>query len=320
MLCISSRGLFIAFILLIQFPAYSVLAQQDKLAGRWEGKVKTVQGERSTTVIFKKEGDGYTGRTPSMRQGQEILIKEIKIDGEKITAKADVDTPQGSVIINYTFTLAGETMKGEGAVDFGGQNFTFDIDLKRVSNDTAGPLDSQSQTQTQSQSQSQTGSQQRTRTSVEQPQQKQSIDYFVGQWSFKYIGRESALWPAPREGVVTFTKRADGKSVEGVTEGKSDGNIFKETSVISFDEPGKMLAFTEKLANGVVLKSKADWTSPISIRFDIEPVKVKGQTLQLRRTITVVAAHTFTVTEELSENGGPFVRLGSAVFTKVGAN
>jgi hypothetical protein len=319
MLCISSRGLFIAFILLVQFPYYAVSAQQDKLAGRWEGKVQTAQGERATTVIFKKEGDSYTGRTPSLRAGQEILIKEIKLDGEKITAKADVDTPQGSVTINYIFTLAGETMKGEGAVDFGGQNFTFDIDLKRVSNDTEGPLESQSQTQAQSQSQSQAGGQQRSRASVPQPQQKQSIDYFAGQWSFKYIGRESALWPAPREGVVTFTKRADGQSVEGVTEGKSDGNIFKETSVIAFDEPGKILTFTEKLAGGVVLKSKADWTSPISIRFDIEPVKVKGQTLKLRRTINVVAAHTFTVAEELSEDGGPFVRLGSAVFTKVGA-
>jgi hypothetical protein len=317
MLYLNARGLFIAFILLMQFPAYSVLAQPDKLAGRWEGKVRTVQGERATTVIFKKEGDGYTGRTPSLRPGQEILIKEIKIDGEKVTAKADADTPQGSVTINYTFTLAGETMKGEGTVDFGGQNFTFGIDLKRVSNDTAGPLDSQSQTQTQSQSQSQTEGQRRPRTDVPQPQQKQSIDYFAGQWSFKYIGRESALWPAPREGVVTFTKRADGKSVEGVTEGKSDGNLFKETSVITFDEPSKMLTFTEKLANGVVLNSKADWTSPISIRFDIEPVKVKSQTLQLRRTINVVAAHTFTIVEELSEDGGPFVRLGSAVFTKV---
>jgi hypothetical protein len=312
------RGLFIAFILLIQFPAFSVLAQQDKLEGRWEGKVQTVQGERSTTVIFKKEGAGYTGRTPSMRAGQEILIKEIKIDGEKITAKADVDTPQGSVTINYTFTLAGETIKGEGAVDFGGQNFTFDINLKRVSNDTAGPLESQSQTQTQTQAQTQAGSQQRSRTNVAQPQQKQSIDYFAGQWSFKYIGRESPLWPAPREGVVTFTKRADGKSVEGAMEGRSDGNLFKETSVITFDEASKMLTFSEKLASGVVLNSKGDWSSPISIRFSIEPVKVKGQTLQLRRTISVVAAHTFTVAEELSEDGGPFVRLGSAVFTRSG--
>jgi hypothetical protein len=164
----------------------------------------------------------------------------------------------------------------------------------------------------------QTESQQR-RPRVEQPQQKQSIDYFAGKWSFKYIGRESLFGPAPRDGVVTFTKRADGKSIESLTEGKSDGKDYKETSVITFDEASKSLTFKEKLASGVVLNSKADWTSPISIRFEIEPVKVKGQTLQMRRIVNVVAAHTFRLTEELSEDGGPFVRLGSAVFTRIDA-
>ncbi|HSF25481.1 MAG TPA: hypothetical protein VLE20_14745, partial [Blastocatellia bacterium] len=55
----------------------------------------------------------------------------------------------------------------------------------------------------------------------------------------------------------------------------------------------------------------------ISIRFTIDPIKVKGQTVQLKRVISIVAAHSFTVTEELSEDGGPFVRLGSAVYSKV---
>ena len=69
----------------------------------------------------------------------------------------------------------------------------------------------------------------------------------------------------------------------------------------------------------LALTSKGDWTSPISIRFTIDPVTAKGRKLQLRRTISVVAAHSFTVAEELSEDGGPFVRLGSAVFSKVDA-
>ena len=152
-----------------------------------------------------------------------------------------------------------------------------------------------------------------------QPQQKQSIDYFVGQWSYKYIGRESALWPAPRECAVTFTKRADGKSVEGASECRHEGGAFKDNLVIVFDEAAKTLSFTEKLGSGVALTSKGDWTSPISIRFAIDPVTAKGQKLQLRRTISVVAAHSFTVAEDLSEDGGPFVRLGSAVFSKIGA-
>jgi hypothetical protein len=164
--------------------------------------------------------------------------------------------------------------------------------------------------------QSQTENQQR-RPRAQQPQQVQSLDYFAGKWSFKYIGRESALWPAPREGVVTFKKRADGKSIESVTEAESDGKAFKETSLITFDEASKILTFREKLASGIVLNSKGDWSSPLSIRFEIEPVRVRGQKLQMRRNVSVVAPHAFRVTEELSEDGGPFVRLGSAVFSKI---
>jgi len=307
-------------ILSAQLLAIPVFAQQDKLVGRWEGKVQSLQGERETNLVIRKEGDVYTGVMPGMRQGMEIQIKDFKIDGDKVTARGDVETPQGAITINYTFTLAGETMKGQGALDFGGQSVTFDIDLKRVSASApAASAGQQPAAQGQPPGQGQGQGQQRQRIDVPQPQQKQSIDYFAGQWSYKYVGRESALWPAPRECVVTFTKRADGKSVEGVSECKHEGGAFKDNLVIVFDEATKMMTFAEKLGSGVALTSKGDWTSPISIRFAIDPVTAKGQKLQLRRTISIVAAHSFTVAEELSEDGGPFVRLGSAVFSRVGA-
>ena len=34
-------------------------AQNDQLAGRWEGETNSMQGKRPTTVIFKKEGDFF---------------------------------------------------------------------------------------------------------------------------------------------------------------------------------------------------------------------------------------------------------------------
>lgn len=302
------------FGILLALPLFCIsAAAQDKLVGRWEGKIQSMQGERPTTAVFKKEGEGYSGKMPGMRPGTEIELKEIKIEGDKITAKADVETPQAAVTINYTFTLAGEDLKGVGAVDFGGQTITFEMTLKRVSNSTDGPLVAASQAPP---AQAAGGGGQRQRTDVPQPQQKQSIDYFAGQWSYSYVGRESALGPAPRDCTVSFTKRADGVSVEGVTQCKHDGGVLKGNTVIVFDEAAKMLSFTEKTDNGVTLTSKGNWSSPISIRFTIDPVKAKGQTLQLRRTISIVAAHSFTVTEELSEDGGPFVRLGNAVYSK----
>src|SRR5215475_3781799 len=312
---ISICGFFCAIFISVQLFAVAVFAQEDKLVGRWEGKVRSPQGERETNLVIKNEGGVYTGVMPGMRQGIEVQLKDFKIDGDKVTARADVEGPQGAIRIDYTFTLAGETLKGQGALDFGGQAITFDIDLKRVSANAAAAAGHQAQEQPQRDGQGQ----QRQRIETPQPQQKQSIDYFVGQWSYKYIGRESALWPAPRECVVTFTKRADGKSIEGVSECKHDGGAFKDNLVIVFDDASKAISFNEKLGSGVALTSKADWSSPISIRFTVDPVTAKQQKLQLRRTISVVAAHSFTVAEELSENGGPFVRLGSAVFSKVGA-
>jgi hypothetical protein len=309
-------GVFCAILIFVQLFALAVLAQQDKLVGRWEGKVQSPQGERETNLVIKNEGGVYTGVMPGMRQGMEVQLKDFKIDGDKVTAKAEVEAPQGAITINYSFTLAGETLKGQGSLDFGGQAFTFDLDLKRVSADAAS-AGQQAQGQPQSQAQGQGQGQQRQRVEVPQPQQKQSVDYFVGQWSYKYIGRESALWPAPRECMVTFTKRADGKSVEGVSDCKHEGGVFKDSMVIVFDEAAKTLGFTEKLGSGVALTSKGDWTSPISIRFTVDPVTAKGQKLQLRRVISVVSAYSFTVTEELSEGGGPFARLGSATFAKV---
>jgi hypothetical protein len=316
-------GVVCTIIISVQLLSVAALAQQDKLVGRWEGKAQSPQGERETNLVIKKEGDVYTGVMPGMG-GMVIQLKDFKIDGDKVTAKADIETPQAAITINYSFTLAGETMKGEGALDFGGQSITIGFDLKRVSANASAPATSASAgqqpgAQGQGPGQGQGQGQGRDRVSVPQPQQKQSIDYFVGQWSYKYIGRESALWPAPRECVVTFTKRADGKSVEGASECKHEGGAFKDSMVIVFDEAAKTLSLTEKLGSGVALTSKGDWTSPISIRFAIDPVTAKGQKLQLRRTISVVAAHSFTVAEELSEDGGPFVRLGSAVFSKIGA-
>ncbi len=281
----------LATILLVQLLAVAGLAQQDRLQGRWEGTTKSFQGERPTTVIFKKEADTYTGTITAI-QGQ-VPFKKIKVDGDNVTANAEVDSPQaGRVTINYKFVLHGETLTGEGAVE---------VDLKRVSTSTA--LTEQEERRS-------------TRPLVPQPQQKQSLDYFVGQWAFKWVGRESALGAGGRtEGMTTFKLTPGGKTLESYTEGKSEEGNYQESAVIGFDETTKMLSFSERRRD-LQVTSKGDWTSPLAIRFAVDPIKVKGQTLQLRRTITVISAYSFTVTEELSEDGGPFVRLGQAIFSK----
>ncbi len=291
-------------ILLLQIFAALGFAQNN-LSGTWEGKLTSPVGERPTTATFKQESGTYTGTILGLRG--EMKLKDIKIDGEKITAKAEVESPQGALVVDYKFILQGDVLKGTGATNFSGNEIKFDIDLKRAAASTA-PADPAQAGRPVPRAQ---------RAIIGQPQQKQSIDFFVGEWNFKFIGRESAFGAAPREGVATFIKRPDGKSVTGAIAGQADGKAYKETSVITFDEATKKMTFSEKLVSGVKLQSEGDWSSPIAIKFTIPSIKFKGQSLQLKRTISIVSPHSFSVLEELSEDGGPFVRLGNGIFSRI---
>ena len=182
--------------------AASGLAQQDKLSGRWEGTLKSPMGERPMTVTFKKDGDAYTGSMTGPRG--DTPLKDVKLDGDKVTAKAEIESPQGAVVIDYTFNLQGDALKGVGAINFGGQSFNLDIDLKRAGGSTA---QAQTPPPAQAPAAQQPPAQQRPQArDVPQPQQKQSLEYLAGQWNFKWLGRESLLGPGgPKEGMTTFT-------------------------------------------------------------------------------------------------------------------
>ena len=299
-----------AVILILLIPAIPAGAQQDPLQGRWEGTVQSIQGERAARAIIKKEGDIYTGSITGIRG--DVAVKEIKLDGETLTAKSQIDTPQGSIAVTYQLVLKGETLKGKGEVDLGGQVFGFDLDLKRVSLDTSTPPPTTQATPAPPAGQQPA----QQRRDVPQPTQKQSLEYFLGQWKFKWYGRESPLGPgAPTEGTITYTQLVEGKFAESRSEGP-EKTAYR--SVIGYNDQKKMLAVFERLANGIEIISMGDWTSPIAIRFDVAPIKVKGQVLRLRRTISIVAAHSYTVVEELSIDGGPFQRLGNGLFTRTG--
>jgi len=294
--------------------------QTDPLVGRWEGKIVSIQGERPTAAVFVRNGEGYGGKTLGLRPGTEVVLKNVKVEGETVTANAELETPQATLAIAYTFKLAGEAMKGQGALDFGGQSISFDIELRRVSPDTEAPLVTPGAAAANGGGGRAGGAGgAAARPASEQPQQKQSPDYFAGQWSFKYLGRESGLGPAPRQGTSTMVKRSDGRTLDVTIEGKTDAGTYRESAVFSFDETFQSFTLRETLANGVSLQSRADWSSPISIRFAIDPIDAAGQKLQLRRILTIVSAHSFTLVEELSENGGPFFRLGSALYTRLGS-
>jgi hypothetical protein len=128
---------------------------------------------------------------------------------------------------------------------------------------------------------------------------------------------QGPITPGPRTGTVTFTRIGDSTFLEMHVEGSADGRgVYKESGVLGWNEDRKVLAVRERLANGTDILSVGDWTSPIGIRWDTEPIRVQTQMLRLRRSYQILSAKSFSVTEDLSTNGGPFVRLGTGDFRK----
>jgi hypothetical protein len=155
------------------------------------------------------------------------------------------------------------------------------------------------------------------RPSPPQPIQRQALEYFTGAWAFSWTGRESPLTPGPRTGTVTYGAPGTSPFLEFLVEGTADGSgAYKESGTLGWHAGQKVLAVHERLAGGIEMLSIGDWTSPIAIRFESAPITARGQRLRLRRIYSIVSAHSFTVSEELSTDDGPFVRLGGGVFTK----
>ena len=278
----------IGFVVLLASTAW---AEQDPLQGRWEGMVRAPQGERRATVTFKREGDSYKGAISGVSGTTEVPFKEIKVDGEKVNAKVQVDAPQGSVVVNFDFVLKGETLEGKGELNLGTQKFTFSYEMKRV-----GDL------------------------VVKEVTPEQKLEYFVGQWNFEMTGRESPLGPGGGlKGSMSFARVMDGRFLESRIEGKGDGSFLQGAGYIGYDAANKIYTFFESQNNGAAMLSTGTWTGP-GIRLETVPLQIKGQSVRLRRAISVVSDSTFTIKEEISLDDGPFQRLSSGTFTKVASS
>jgi hypothetical protein len=135
------RRLFI-FTLLIQLMAVVTFAQQASqtqsppakgVEGNWTGSFQVPNGgEMEMAATFKKDKEVYTGSINVAGTQGDMPFKSVKVDGDKVEAQAEFETPNGNIVVNYTFTLKDDTLNGKGEVDLGGQKMVFDVNLKRA--------------------------------------------------------------------------------------------------------------------------------------------------------------------------------------------
>ena len=274
--------------------AAPTLAQpvEDAYSGTWRGNAISTNGSTRDVVltIIRSNGE-FSGVMSGFSTGREAPLSSAILSGNTLTVESTADSRLGSLSVRYELRLSEDNniLAGNQYLIFGDQELLFEVELKK-----------------------------RRRPDIPQPQVEQGIEYFVGTWTFEYIGGEfPPLSIGTRSGQLTVIRQANTTWAEGSVIGDAFGDNYTERLVIGFDPKNQFLLLKETLSTDIELLSIADWQSPIGINFVTMPVEYDGQVYQLRRTIAVTSDTAFQLTEEFSVDDGPFRRLGNAVYQRV---
>ena len=107
-------------------------AQGDKAnpVGTWKCEYEIGGQTRMSTLTIKKDGDKLVG-TMSWPDQKETKLKDVKLKGADLTFSAVRVFMDNKIPVDYTLAINGDTFKGKGAAEFGGQKQEFDIQGKR---------------------------------------------------------------------------------------------------------------------------------------------------------------------------------------------
>lgn len=260
----------------------------DPLAGAWRGTLRSSADTQTALVIsIVKKGDVYSG-VVNTGGTTEAPIRKISLTGNRLTVDAGSDSKFGDVALAAELMVDGNKATGSGSFSVGPHRFPVTIELTR-----------------------------RPRAEVIQPQVAQRADYFVGRWTFEYLGGEfPPLSAGSRTGTAAFTKTGNSNFVSGVIENDLGGKKSQDRITLGFDPETRMLAVVERRPDQTELISVASWQSPLAISFTTSPVVSGGRTYQLRRVIQILNEQSFDIVEEFSVDGGAFRRLGNARYSR----
>lgn len=89
-------------------------------AGTWQISMNTPMGVQGGTITINEDGSGMV--TDAM--GQPCVLQELKIDGNKFTAKAEVNSPMGKMPTTLDAAVAGDTISGTMQTPMGPLQFS----------------------------------------------------------------------------------------------------------------------------------------------------------------------------------------------------
>src|SRR5262245_21251820 len=90
--------------------------------------------KRTSTLMIKKDGDNLAG-TMTRQDQKEAQLKDVKMKDGSLTFSAEREIMDNKFNVEYSFKIEGDTLKGKGSVDAGGEKREFDIEAKREKKD-----------------------------------------------------------------------------------------------------------------------------------------------------------------------------------------
>jgi hypothetical protein len=99
--------------------------------GTWTCSYEIGGQQRMSTLKIEKDGETLKG-TMSWPEQKDEPLKGLKLQGDTLTFSAVRKFMDNEIPIDYTLKIDGDSLKGTGAADFGGQTQEFDIEGKRA--------------------------------------------------------------------------------------------------------------------------------------------------------------------------------------------
>jgi major membrane immunogen (membrane-anchored lipoprotein) len=102
--------------------------------GTWKCEYQIGDQKRTSTLTIKMEGDKLAG-TMDWADQKDTKLKDVMLKDGELTFSAERQVMDNKIIVEYKLKVDGDTLKGKGAVDIGGQKREFDIEAKREKKD-----------------------------------------------------------------------------------------------------------------------------------------------------------------------------------------
>jgi hypothetical protein len=107
-------------------------AADDKAnpVGTWKCEYNIGDQKRESTLVIKKDGDKLAG-TMTYQDKQEAKLNDVAFKDGELSFTAERELKDMKIKIEYKFKVEGDSLKGKGAAEFGGEKREFDMTGKR---------------------------------------------------------------------------------------------------------------------------------------------------------------------------------------------